>query len=377
MKKYVLAALLVLIAAVIGIGSNRHQTALRETQPTIGISFDSFVVERWQRELEMLMAEADDRGYAVRVEIANEDLEKQTAQIQKLINERVDILVIVPNDVVALSGIIEEAKDAGIKVIAYDRLMKQSPIDLYLSFDNVEIGEQMASTLMASLLQREPRTPLPAVAEPAEDELTEDDAGAAHEEDVKMPYRLLIVNGDPKDNNSAMLNSGFYNILKPYIEDGTVEIIDEVWASEWREKYAMTAVEKWINRGETFDGVICGNDVLAGGAIEVLSKWRLAGDVLVVGQDAELSACQRVVEGSQLATVYKPISRLAVACIDAADLLMNNQMTRWQGDTIYNGFDDIPFIKLKTTVVTDTCMDAVIIDSGFHTREDVYRNLLE
>ncbi|MDK2866293.1 MAG: D-xylose transport system substrate-binding protein [Clostridiales bacterium] len=371
MKKYGLAMVLCLLLLLIGIGSSQRQHNSEDQQIIIGISFDSFVVERWQRELEILMAEAEERGYAVRVEIANEDLEKQTAQIKKLIKERVDVLVVVPNDVVALADVINEAKDAGIKVIAYDRLMKQSEIDLYLSFDNIGIGEQMAVTLMAALENREPRS-VANEADSSNDSAMMQDFGTP-----KQPYRLLIVNGDPKDNNSAMLNTGFYNVLTPYIANGSVEIIDEVWASEWREKYAITAVEKWINRGEVFDGVICGNDVLAGGAVEMLSKWRLAGDVLVVGQDAELSACQRVVEGSQLATIYKPISRLAVACIDGVDLLMNNQMARWQGDTIYNGFSNIPFIKLSTNVVVKETIDEIVIESGFHTREDVYRNLLE
>ncbi|MCD4714223.1 MAG: substrate-binding domain-containing protein, partial [Clostridiales bacterium] len=250
----------------------------------IGISFDSFVVERWQREMEILVATATELGAKVDVQIANEDIEKQIEQIRYLIAQNVDVLIIVPKDAEALSPAIDEAYRNGIKIIAYDRLIIHPDLDLYISFDNEAIGENISERLI----------------------------GALKLEEEAPPKQILIINGDPSDNNSSLLNIGFHKKIDPLIEIGEVEILEEIWANEWREQYAKDVVENHLSLGHHIDGIIAANDVLATGAIEVLSKWQMAGDVFVVSQDAELSACQRIVEGTQLATVFKPINELAI-----------------------------------------------------------------
>ena len=318
----------------------------------IGLSVDSIVVERWQRELEILVATVNELGAEIDVQIANENIEKQNQQIQHLIDQKVDVLIIVPNDARAFYDLISEAEKNGIYVIAYDRLIMHPDIDLYVSFDNEAIGKGIAQRLMDTFVSN------------IDFENPEE----------KTTYNLLIINGDPKDNNSKLLNKGFYTSIQTHLDSGCVRLIDEIWANEWREQYAKDLVEYHLSNGTRIDGIIAANDVLATGAIEVLAKWRLAGEVLVVSQDAELSACQRIVEKTQLATAYKPIYDLASTTAKVAVNMAKNEKTI-TNDKIYNEYFDVPYLKLDAYVVDINNMDSVIIKSGFHRKEDIYRNI--
>jgi len=312
-------------------------------RPTIGLSFDSLVVERWKRDLETFVAVADENGLEVIVQIANDNLKEQRKQIQYLIDESVEVLVVLPSDFEAYTEEIKLAKKKGIKVIAYDRMIANSDVDAYISFDNIGNGEIITEELMNEL-------PV--------------------SEEVK---NIIIINGDPKDYNSYMLNEGFYNVINSEVTNRNFEIIEEVWAYGWREVHAFNIVEKVLNEGKKIDAIIAANDVLATGAIEALAERQLAGEVLVVSQDAELSACQRIVEGSQLATVYKPINQLSKTAVKYSLKLI-------EGDTLDNeermsdGTYDIPVVRIKCDVVNIDNIDEIIIDSGFHSKENVYIN---
>jgi len=347
--------ILLLTLVMVGCGSEKAE---KKEDILIGLSLDSIVVERWQRELEILVATVNELGAEIDVQIANEDIDKQNEQIKYLIEQDVDVLIIVPNDARAFYDVISEAERNGIEVIAYDRLIMHPDVDLYVSFDNVSIGKGIAEKLMDTLSLKTET----GLAQPAD------------EEEAANVYNLLIINGDPKDNNSKLLNQGFYEGINAYIESGDAVIVGEIWANEWRETYAKEIVEDLLAKGTRIDGIIAANDVLATGAIEVLSKNRLAGEVFVVSQDAELSACQRIVEGSQLATVYKPIydlasttGKMAVSIAKGEEIITN--------DTIYNEYKSIPYLKLDAQVVDLQNMEQVVVKSGFHRKEDIYRNL--
>lgn len=333
-------------------GCSRVEKAEKDDKILIGLSLDSIVVERWQRELEILVATVNELDAEIDVQIANESIDKQTEQIQYLIDKNVDVLIVVPNDANAFYDVLSEAERSGIDVIAYDRLIMHPDVDLYVSFDNVEIGRGISQRLIDELKKKTVNIP---------------------EEEIK-PFKLLIINGDPKDNNSKLLNEGIYASLQEYIDAGFVTVVDEAWANEWREKIAKDLVEKYLSSGEEIDGIIAANDVLATGAIEILSKWRKAGEVLVVSQDAELSACQRIVEKTQLATAYKPIYDLASTTAKIAVSMAKGEKII-ANDSIYNGYDNIPYLKLDAYVVDLDNMDNVIVKSGFHRKEDIYRNI--
>ncbi|MCK8059663.1 MULTISPECIES: sugar ABC transporter substrate-binding protein [unclassified Fusibacter] len=342
MKK-VFAILLIVMLLFSLSACSKPSEASSDKPILIGLSLDSLVVERWQRDMEIIVANANQEGYEVDVRIANENVERQISQIEDMINSGVKVLIILPNDADSLSEVIQKAKRQGIYVIAYDRLIKNAPVDLYISFDNRGIGKSLAKELI----------------------------GKSDLENRTTPLHLAIINGDPKDNNAHLLNQGYYDEIRTLVVTGKIEVVTEVWANEWREAVAKSAIEELVLSEIPLDGIIAANDVLATGAIHVLSEFKLAGDVIVVSQDAELSACQRIVEGTQLATIYKPINDLANETVSAAVQVLNGNEVAY-GETIWNGEREVPFKKLEFQVVNEATIKEIIIDSGFHSAQDVY-----
>lgn len=327
-----------------GLDSREQTDGDSAANRTIGLSFDSLVVERWQRDMETFVSYANEKGIDVNVQVANDDVELQKKQIRGLIDAKVDLLVILPSKFDAFVEELRAAEREGIHVIAYDRLLTGGAVDLYLSFDDKVIGESLAREVLDGI------------------------------EETTDEKNLVIINGDPNDFNSQLINEGIKSVISQ-AEPESVKIIAEVWADGWRESKAFEIVEKTLNDGKRIDGIIAANDTLATGAIQALAERSLAGKVIVAGQDAELSACQRIMEGTQRATIYKPINALSKAAVDYGILLMDDQEFSYS-ETIENDYQDfvVPYVKLETVVVDRENMDEVIIDSGFHDRESVYIN---
>jgi D-xylose transport system substrate-binding protein len=331
----------ILIISTIGISIyNNYQGKLKADQETITIGYlsDNLVIERWQRDQEIFRANATKQGAEVLVYNANENNATQIQQIQLLIEKEVDVIVVVPYDRDGLSEIIKEARQAGIKVIAYDRLIRNVEIDAYISFDNVKVGELMAG----ELLEHVPKG------------------------------NYVIINGSPDDNNSYMFNEGYMNVLSSEIEKGNIHIVEEIYAEDWREEPAYDLIAKLLDEGQQIDAIIGANDRLAEAAIRALAEEGLAGKVFVAGHDADISACQRIVEGTQHMTVYKPIRTLAEAAVNLAIQFAKGEEPIVH-QTIYNGQADVPYIRLDVLSVTKETLDETVIEDGFHRREDVYR----
>ncbi len=320
--------------------SGQNKTADKNGKITIGLSMATLQEERWQRDMDILVAKAKAKGAEVIVQTANNNTEDQIKQVKYLLDQNIDILLIVPQDAEKSAEAVDLAKKKGIKVICYDRLIKNANADFYVSFDNTKVGEYMASLMVS-----------------------------------KAPTgNYIIINGAKTDYNSYMYNEGYKNILNKYIYDKSIKIVDEIWANDWRPEDSFKCVEKALQSGKKIDAILAANDSLAGAAIEALSEQQLAGKVLVAGHDADISGCQRVAEGTQLMTIYKPIDQLAEKAVDVAfGLLKNNYYAC--NTYISDGENDIPFAKVDPIVVTkDNLIDTVISD-GFHRLEDVYLNV--
>lgn len=323
---------------VIGYGILKDDVLEDDGKITIGFCADNLVIERWQRDQEIFQAKAKEKNVEVIVYNANEDNETQNKQIRLLIEKKVDVMVVIPYDKDGISESIEEAKKAGIKVIAYDRLINNADIDAYISFDNVKVGELQAKALIE-----------------------------------KVPKgNYILINGSPDDNNSSMFRQGYMSVLEPLIKKGDINIIEDIWADNWREEPAYDVVSSSISKKIQIDAIIGANDRLAEAAIQALSEKGLAGKVLVVGHDADISACQRIVEGTQYVTIYKPIRLLAESAVQLAIQLANNGETQTK-EFINNGLNDIPYIKLDVLLVTKDNLEETVIADGFHQREDIYR----
>ncbi|MBO4506338.1 MAG: substrate-binding domain-containing protein [Lachnospiraceae bacterium] len=307
----------------------------------IAMSFDSFVIERWQRDRDVFVSTAKELGATVNVQNANGDVEKQKEQIEYFIKKGVDVIVIVCIDSDSLKDTVQKAKDEGIKIIAYDRLVTNSNADLYITFDNEMVGTMMAEALAAN--------------------------GAAG-------GKVLMLEGSPLDNNVPAVEKGFMEVCKA----ANTEVADSIFCDGWRAEIAADYIYEHEDIVKSVDGIMCGNDNLAGQVIRALSEKRLAGEIPIVGQDADLEACQRIVEGTQTMTVYKPVEKLAKRAAECAIALAKGESFYAEDvSTINDGTYDIRYIGLTPIAVTIENLDEVIIGSGFHLKEDVYLNVPE
>ncbi len=336
MKKRVALSLAVLLMFLYGCGPDKT-SGHEDNGVKIGFIYETMTVERWQRDRDIFVAKAENLGAEVIVKDAYEDSDRQREIGIAMIKEGVDVLVIVAFDKDSLKELVKYAHNHDVKVIAYDRMMRDVDIDFYLSFDNTEVGRMMGQS--------------------------------ATEKVPKGNY--LIINGSQRDNNSFMLNEGYYSVLKPLIDKGDINILGETWIDDWRDEGSYDYVSKVLNSGQKVDAIIAANDQLAKGAITALSENRLAGKVFVTGQDAELGACQRIVEGTQGSTVYKPINILAQGAAEIAVKMAKNEDIG-PFDEMSNGTFSVRCKIYKPQLVTKDNIDDTVIKDGFFTAEQVY-----
>ena len=302
----------------------------------IGLSLDTLKEERWQRDRDLFLKAAEKLGAEVLVQAANSDDSLQNAQAENLLTQGVQVLVVVPHNAKTTATIVESAHKMGVPVIAYDRLIRDSDLDYYVTFDPVRVGELQAEYAVQH----------------------------------KPTGNYVLIGGAPTDNNAVLVREGQLKVLKPLIDKGDIKVVGDQWAKDWQPVEALKIMENALTRNQNkVDAVVVSNDGTAGGVIQALGEQKLTGKVLVTGQDADLAACQRIVAGTQTMTVYKPIKTIAT---DAANLAV----AMAKGDTptftskMNNGRKDVDTILLEPTALTKQNVDLVVKD-GFYTQAQV------
>ena len=301
----------------------------------IGMSFDSFVIERWIRDRDVFVSTAQSLGASVNVQSANGDVQEQIEQIRYLISKGVDVLVVIPVDCASLAEVIGEARDKGIKVISYDRLASDANVDLYVSFDNYEVGRLMAAALVQALPE-----------------------GSA----------IFMIGGPLTDDNVRKVEDGFHSVL----DESTLTVEYQQRCENWNAADGYTYVKEGLSQNRDVAGIMCGNDDIATQAFRALAEERLAGKVMLTGQDGDLAACQRVVSGTQLVSVFKSVDDEARAAAECAVRLGRGEKLEEITKTISDGSHEVPYLELKPIAVTKDNIDEVIIEGGFHARDEVY-----
>ncbi|MCW8355265.1 D-xylose ABC transporter substrate-binding protein [Marinomonas pontica] len=304
----------------------------------IGLLMSDLRLERWQKDRDIFTSAAEAMGAKVYTQSANGDVTTQISQIENMISRGVDVLVIVPENGEVLGNVLAEAKAEGIKVLAYDRLIKFADIDLYVSFDNIRVGEMQAE----ALLKRKPRG------------------------------NYFLMGGSPTDNNAKMFRQGQMNVIQPAIDAKQIQIVGDQWAMGWSAEAALNIMENGLTaNANKIDAVVASNDSTAGGAIQALAAQGLSGKVVISGQDADLAAMRRIVAGTQTMTVYKPISKLATASAEMAVKLARGEKIQVTGH-VNNGKKDVDALLLTPIAVTKDNLDSTVIADGYHTRNAVY-----
>jgi len=308
----------------------------------IGLLMDTLQTERWQHDRDAFVKRCGELGAKVLVQVANGNDATMNSQAENLLTQGVSALVVIPHNGTASATIVEAAHKANVKVIAYDRLIMNSDLDLYVSIDAVGVGSLQAEYLV----KRQPKG------------------------------NYVIIEGAPTDNNATLLRQGQMQVLKPYIDRGDIKIVGDQWAKDWLPVEGLKIMENTLTRvGNKVDAVLASNDGVAGGAIQALAEQKLAGKVLVTGQDADLAACQRIVEGTQTMTIYKSITKEAYKAAEMAVAMAKNEPITEKTTLVANGRKDVPSILLVPMSVDKDNMLATVIADGFQKKDEVYKTL--
>jgi D-xylose transport system substrate-binding protein len=312
-------------------------------RPRIGLSLDTLKEARWQGDRDAFVKRAEELGAEVLVQAANSDDAKQVVDVKALITSEVDALVVVAHDGKAMGEAVRLAHASNIPVLAYDRIIRDADLDLYLSTDNVRIG-----TLQAQyLVEQRPHT-------------------------RERPLRMVRIHGARTDNNAGLIKQGQDQVLDPLIAAGEVTVLFEDWADDWKPESAKRIVNAAITQhGPTVDAVLAANDGTAGGAIQALEDEGLTGKVLVTGQDADLVALQRIARGTQAMTIYKPLKKLARRGAELAVMLAKRSPIIARAG-VDNGFKEVPAELFDMVTVTRDNLRQTVVADGFHSAAEIF-----
>src|SRR5256884_2233695 len=338
---FCLTAALLLAACVKGPQQGQSGRSAKQGGPVrIGFSMDTLKEERWQRDKALVEQRCKQVGANCEVQVANGDDAVQTKQCDNLLTKGVDVLIVAPHNGQIAASIVEAAHRQGVPVISYDRLIRNADVDLYVSHQVVKIGQMQAQYAL----------------------------------DNRPKGNYVLIGGSQTDNNALLLMDGQMSVLQPAIDRGDIKIVAKQFAREWLASEALRITEDALTKNNNdVQAIVASNDGTAGGAISALPP-QLVGKVLVTGQDASLDAVQRVVEGKQTMTIYKPIQPLAFSAVDSAIKLARGEKVDAK-DKINNGKNDVPSILQEPIVLDRNNVMQTVIKDGYHKLEDVYKNL--
>ena len=306
------------------------------------------VTARWESQDKPFFIEAMKKDYPdaqVRVENALNDPSKQLAQAEAALASGAKVLVVTAIDQKGAAVIVNKAKEQGVPVIAYDRLIRNAPVAYYVSVDGLTIGALQGKWLA---------------------ENTEDGA------------RIAVINGSPTDDNAHLFEQGYMGVLQPLFDSGKRVEVGNEWTPGWDPSKAQVQMEQILTRtNDGVDGVLSANDGMAGGIVAALQAQQLAGKVKVTGLDGTLNGLQLILLGKQSMTVWRSLNDQAgkAAKITAA-LLKGEQppATLFEGATMNNDMVEVPWAKVTPMVITADNMHLEIED-GAVTKEELCRSM--
>ncbi len=307
----------------------------------IGFLMDSLKVERWQTDLDKFQKRAAELGAEVLVETAEGDDELQLQQARKLLTSGVKALVLVPHDADKAVRIVNAAKAKQVPLLCYERLVRNPDVTFFIGVDASAVGYLQAFALS--------------------------------QQATKGNY--VLIGGSPSDTNAKILHDAQMRVLKPMVDRGDIKIASDTWTKDWdpSEAYAHMSAAIESTNGD-IAAVVASNDGTAGGAIQALEDHKLAGKVLVSGQDADLAAIIRILDGTQTMTVYKPLGSQATLAAEAAVAWAKGDAVKSTA-SISIGNKTVPAILLAPVAVTKVNIKQTVIKDGFQNLETIEKSL--
>jgi putative multiple sugar transport system substrate-binding protein len=326
---------------------------------TIGIAMPTKSSERWIADGNNVVADLKAKGYDTKLVYGEDDPENQVSQIENLITQGVKALIIAAIDNKSLNGVLQQAKEADIPVIAYDRLILGTPnVDYYASFDNSKVGELQATYIVEKL---------------------------GLDKGEKGPFNIELFAGSNDDNNTKYFFNGAMSVLQPYIDEGKLVVksgqtkLNQVTTLRWDGATAQRRMDDILTgtyKKDRVDAVLSPYDGISIGVLSALKSdgygTKSKPLPVITGQDAELASVKSIIAGEQTQTVYKDTRELAKVAGNMVDAVLNGKKPETNDTKTYdNGSKVVPSYLLKPVSVDKSNYREVLIDGGYYTEADL------
>ena len=353
-----------------GAGGGAAPASQAPQELLVGVSMPTQTSERWIDDGNNVKQQLEQAGYQVSLQFANDDIPTQAQQVDQMITQGADVLIIAAIDGTALSTQLQAAKDQSIPVIAYDRLIRNSPnVDFYVTFDNFAVGVAQANALLTGLgIKNADGSP-----------------GSA-----TGPFNIELFAGSLDDNNAFFFWDGAMSVLKPLMDDGTLVVksgqttIEQAAILRWQQETAQKRMEDLLtssyNDGSKVNGVLSPFDGLSRGIITALQNAGYGPNLdssptpmpVVSGQDAEIASVKLIADGVQSSTIFKDTRKLAEQAIAAAKAFLGGGTPEANDTTTYdNGVKVVPSYLLPVVTVFKDNIQQALVDTGYYTAQEV------
>ncbi len=321
----------------------------------VGVAMPTKDLQRWNQDGENMEKQLKDAGYEVNIQYASNDISTQVSQIENMISGGAKVLVIASIDGDSLGTVLAQAKEANIPVIAYDRLiMNSDAVSYYATFDNYMVGKKQGEYIEEKLDLK----------------------------NAKGPFNIEIFTGDPGDNNARFFYGGAMDILKPYIDKGTLVVkskqvdFDNVATANWATETAQSRMDAIISSnyadGTKLDAVLCSNDSTALGVTNSLEANYTGEWPIITGQDCDVANVKNMIEGKQSMSIFKDTRDLATQTVKMVDAIMKGSEAPVNDTTTYdNGTGVIPSYLCEPIFADKDNYKKLLIDSGYYTEDQL------
>ncbi|WP_407159090.1 multiple monosaccharide ABC transporter substrate-binding protein [Bradyrhizobium sp. STM 3557] len=341
-------------AALAGLGMMALSSgALAQSKATIGIAMPTKSSARWIDDGNNMVKVLKERGYNTDLQYAEDDIPNQLSQVENMVTKGAKVLVIAAIDGTTLSDVLKQAKAAGITVIAYDRLIRDTPnVDYYATFDNFQVGVLQAQSIVDKLGLKE----------------------------GKGPFNIELFGGSPDDNNAYFFYNGAMSVLQPYLDSGKLVVasgqkgMDKVATLRWDGATAQARMDNLLSAyygNKRVDAVLSPYDGLSIGIISSLKGVGYGSGnqpmPVISGQDAEVPSIKAMLRGDQYSTIFKDTRDLAKVTADMVDAVLTGKEVKVNDTKTYNnGVKVVPAYLLKPVVVDKSNWEKTLIDSGYY-----------
>jgi D-xylose transport system substrate-binding protein len=339
-----------------GCGGKDQKSAPKASDSTytVGFLMETYDLDRWKRDESFFGDKCRSLGMTVLRAVADGDQDRQNKQAETLLTQGVNVLVVVPKNLNTAARIVTSAHEKNVPVLAYDRMIRDCDLDIYITFNNEKVGYLQAY----GILQKVPQG------------------------------NFILLGGAASDNNARLLREGQLRAIKEheFATKKKIIILADPFLDDWDRDEARRRISNLITKfnaeGKKIDAIVASNDATAGGVVAALQAEKMEGKIAISGQDAELQACQRIVEGTQAVTIYKPVRLLAEVSAQVAHRLAKKEnpaeIIKALGYTVNyldNGMKKVPSIFLEPVFVTRENIMKNVIADGWQPMEKVYSNV--